>query len=331
MKKVQEQIDSVRFRGNDFLFENDDEENNNTGAVTEAELPIIPAIDFGLMALKRDTRKVKNHKSKDFLFQNYDYSADEIPKKKKLKDSEALFGSSVSHQGQQDRSSNNQEVDKPEPKNLIQDEDYMSELNGLNLNPTQHSDIESFLNQINDHPKPFIFDVEPLMQSKLSEIRSGTLQQDQKQEDLLPKKYFEFDTKKKRELPKYLNEVEHIKNDLISEYKNNYINLYKNSIDSDKYKYQLDSINKRQKNDFLDQFYLLNDGRIELDNFLKNPPVDSNGRLINSKDLELDLKLNKEFEDSEYEKDLIFKNDRDQFEDQSVKNQKSAKTMKNYY
>lgn len=327
MKKVQEQIDSVRFRSNDFLFQNDEDGSNET----EADFPFIPAMlesNDESNSLKRDTRKVKNHKSEDFWFQNYDYSADDLPKKKKSKESEVLFGR---YQDQLEQTSpNNQEVDNPETKNLNQEEDYMSELNGLHLNPNQHSDVESFLNQMNDHPKPFTFDIEPLLHSKLSEIQSGTSSQDRKPEDLSPKKYFEFDSeKKKRELPKYQQEVEHIKNDLISEYKNNYINLYKNSIDSDKYKHQLDSM-KRQKNDFLDQYYLLNDGRIELDNFLKNPPVDGNGRLINSKDLDLDLKLNKEFQDSEFERDLTFQNSRDQFENQ-VKPQKSAKKMRSFY
>lgn len=336
MKKIQEQIDSVRFKANDFLFQDDEDEKNET----DFDSPIASDIDFGLShndlkenELKRDTRRVKNHKSKNFLFDNLDYTSHE-PKNKEFKDSKVLFGNPMNgdERDQKDHTVRNQEVDIPETMNLIKDEDYMTELNGLNLNSDQHSDIENFLNQINDHPKQFNFDVEPLMQSKLSEIQRGISSQDQKQEDLSPKKYFEFDdlTKKKREAPNYQRQVDHMKNDLISEYKNNYMNLYRNSIDnSDKYKNQLDTIKRQknsQKNDFLDKFYLLNDGKIDLEHYLRNTPTDTNGRLINSMDLDLDLKLNKEFEDLEFEKDLNSIGDHDKLvkDSQKTANKKSV-------
>lgn len=183
------------------------------------------------------------------------------------------------------------------------------------INPGQQVEIMNFLKQLNQGPKQFSFDTESFFKSQIDKLDQSKDQQpneDMNQSNSIGKKYFEFEVEDKKEGPEpvqvvkrntapnnnweELKNIAKIKSKLISDYKN-----YHSDISQFLNDYKKPEVPKSEMN-MVDNYFLLNDGKTNLDDFMKKPVrVDSKMNLF---DLNLDLQLDKEFQDLEYEKQL---------------------------
>jgi hypothetical protein len=362
LKKVQELIDSLKYQTNIFGDNEDENNNEKKNeAVTEvSDVPIFPYFFQDNEMLKneremnRETRssnifdsftkkikslvssgkddsgdKIKGTAKKDYGDYDYpDENFDDSEEMKSPKKHQRVFLKSKSTKIHHENIPEDSDKIEPKPSEnetqLTEDDEILTDFQDIQqqINPSQQIEIESFLKQLKDNPKPFEFDIGPLMQSKLHEIETGSVEnQNKKAEQVMdgdPNKYFEFlipdpidisqspvpvkNGKRNAVYPNYYADnsrnIERMKNDLINEYKNNYENVYKNAIQVNKYKSYLEA-DEKKLNDFVDKYYLLNDGVTDLE-IPRNKEADK----INMQDLNIDLKLNHDFQDLEYERNL---------------------------
>ena len=183
------------------------------------------------------------------------------------------------------------------------------------INPGQQVEILNFLKQLNQGPKPFSFDTESFLKLQTDKLEHSTDQQQSNDEinpsNSIAKKYFEFEDEEKKEgkepakVVKRNNEpidnnwedlknIAKIKSRLVNDYKN-----YHSDISQFLHDFKKPEAPKHELN-MVDNFFLLNDGKTKLEDFMNKPiRVDSKMNLF---DLNLDLQLDKEFQDLEYER-----------------------------
>lgn len=186
------------------------------------------------------------------------------------------------------------------------------------INPGQQVEIMNFLKQLNQGPKPFSFDTESFFKSQIDKLDHSRDKQNNEEANTsnsIGRKYFEFEAEEKKEEHKpvevvkrntgpnnnweELQNIAKIKSKLISDYKN-----YHSDISQFLHDYKKPVVSKPEIN-MVDNYFLLNDGKTKLEDFIKKPErVDSKMNLF---DLNLDLQLDKEFQDLEYEKQLNHK------------------------
>ncbi|CAO1428336.1 unnamed protein product [Diamesa tonsa] len=196
-------------------------------------------------------------------------------------------------------------------------EGLQNDLDGFKsrINPGQQVEIMNFLKQLNQGPKPFSFDTESFFQSqidKLDHSKNKQTNEDTNTSNSIGRKYFEFEAEEKKDGNKpvdvvkrnsesdnnweELKNIAKIKSKLIYDYKN-----YHSDISQFLHDYKKPEVSKHEIN-MVDNYFLLNDGKTKLEDFMKKPErVDSKMNLF---DLNLDLQLDKEFQDLEYEKQL---------------------------
>ena len=183
------------------------------------------------------------------------------------------------------------------------------------INPGQQVEIMNFLKQLNQGPKPFSFDTESFFKSqidKLDHSKDKQINDESNTSNSIGRKYFEFEAEEKKEEHQpvevvkrntepdnnweELKNIAKIKSKLIYDYKN-----YHSDISQFLHDYKKPEVSKPEVN-MVDNYFLLNDGKTKLEDFMKKPErVDSKMNLF---DLNLDLQLDKEFQDLEYEKQL---------------------------
>lgn len=363
--KIQELINSVKYPSNNLLLDEANEETTTSNPETTTESSMVPVVPYYVQdTVSREARDTSifdkfSQKIKDLVdkikgknkttetkpkveedYEDYadypDYSVPEEQEgKKKIithKKADGLFEDNNVAGFTEDSENLNKEEEKIEGQEkeiqTTEEDDVMNDLQGIqsNIDPAKQMDIESFLSQLNQQPRQFQFDIEPLLKSKLQEIEAQSVEGQLKKSDeyLDPKKFFEFEINEEagnsvvKPIKRSINwwgkenarEVEKLKNNFVSEFKDNYQNIYKNSIDPAKFKNYLQT-DEKKLNDFVDHYYLLNDGVTDLKDLVK--PSEEASK-INMYDLNIDLKLNKEFEDLEYERNLKNRN----FDDANV-------------
>lgn len=355
LKKVQELIDSVKYPSS--IFGDDEVENETSKEEVVTEISDVPIFPYFIQDENLEGGEMGRETRSSNIFDSFTKKIKSLVGKDKEDIKEKAKDPGSSDYGSYDYQNPEEDEDEPvplkahekyqrkfrkhlheipeesekiEPKpgenepHLTEDDYILTDFKDIQqqIDPTQQLDIENFLKQLKDHPKPFQFDVESLMQTKLHEIEAGKIEgEEKKAEETVygdPNKYFEFSIPDSLDAPpsppvyvknekrnvNYFGDssrnIERMKNDLIDEYKNNYQNLYRNAIKVDKYKSYLDE-DEKKLNDFVDKYYLLNDGASSLPEFTSKDHDTDN---INMIDLNIDLKLNKDFQDLEYEQNL---------------------------
>lgn len=166
------------------------------------------------------------------------------------------------------------------------------------LNPTQQVDISNFLDAVKDKPQVFKFDTGPFFLEQMEKLnhpeQSDSPQED---EDIGPKKFFDFSDSPMVKRNVYNGQVEDfqkiakLKSKLIAEYRDHHP-----MIDYSAILRQIDSDNQRRADktdDFLDNSYQLNDGSSRLEDVLK--PYHSDTHVLSPFELSLNFQLDKQF------------------------------------
>lgn len=167
----------------------------------------------------------------------------------------------------------------------------------LKLTPEQEMDIHKFEEDLNAPPQPFHFDLDRFIKEKSLERPVVPMHVD----EATTKKYFEFD-KEKRDLHSKFEAYRNLVRGNKEIYSPNLAYNY-NADYAKNYRKQLQTGLKNEKDEnFIDNYYLLNDGNA--------PPSSSRNtghdpKTPNLLDLDIDLRLNREFEDLEYEKEKV--------------------------
>lgn len=174
-------------------------------------------------------------------------------------------------------------------------EDFKSRLNG-----EQRMDITEFLDHVNDEPKPFKFDTTPFLLTQLQKLKhSQNEKQDEQPEEQMfgARKFFDFKTPPaKRNIDEIedLQMVAKLKSKLIAEYRQHHpivdFSEIHRKIESDK-----EMKADKSSDDFLNHYYLLNDGSTELKDVIK--PYKKNADVLSPFELNLNLKLDNEYKE----------------------------------
>lgn len=164
------------------------------------------------------------------------------------------------------------------------------------VGPNQEMALNQFLSNLEESPKQFHFDVEPFLKSRshLYEYPASRITK-----DVVPEKmYYDFaqnKKKRKRQLPTQIDDIS-----LLPSY------TYAQNLLNEKFNaYQF----KDPENDqtAMERFYLLNDGGANIDDVYKRPKeVNDQVLKTNLNDLFMDLKLDRDFQDLEFERFKLY-------------------------
>lgn len=184
----------------------------------------------------------------------------------------------------------------------------------FHVTPEQEEDINSFMKTSNSPPERFQFDVDKFIAKKSSFDKHSLLSDDDVPTS--QKSFYEF------EVPAILDEVKKTsKRDVMTQrlkaiankiYSNSFEGITLNQRDTDR---EVETPNEvvstsTQKiddsYDFVDKFYLLNDGNTRLD---ENEIKSSNAPLIDPLDINIDLELNEKFKELKLDNDKNFYSD----------------------
>jgi hypothetical protein len=154
----------------------------------------------------------------------------------------------------------------------------------LHLSDEQTAEIEKFRNDLSAPPQQFNFDIQPFL-----EISPNKLGTEVESELVTSRTYFEFEDFQKQDDKRALKPLD-------SHVTLNVPAMHQRPLQRDLMEYDKDA------NEFIDRYYMLNDGQTNVDEVLpvdeKNIMMPSN---LNMEDLNIDLKLNKEFRELEAE------------------------------
>ncbi|CAO1433337.1 unnamed protein product [Diamesa hyperborea] len=323
LENINEFLKKLKSFNQDLSYNN--EENDIGKETTEAaDDPVFTGIDHSfplIRQVKRNTRNVfddfsksirgllVNEKSKQAS--NSRDNKDFIEERKSSQLMESLETPRVEKEPEEEPVQEN--VHEEEVVN--EGEGLQNDLDGFKsrINPGQQVEIMNFLKQLNQGPKPFSFDTESFFQSQIDKMdhsKDKQTNEDTNTSNSIGRKYFEFEAEEKKDKSvdvvkrntesdnnwEELKNIAKIKSKLIYDYKN-----YHSDISQFLHDYKKPEVSKHEIN-MVDNYFLLNDGKTKLEDFMKKPErVDSKMNLF---DLNLDLQLDKEFQDLEYEKQL---------------------------
>jgi hypothetical protein len=170
-----------------------------------------------------------------------------------------------------------------EPAHESPKEIQMDDLLALHLSDEQTAEIEKFQNELNAPPQQFNFDIQPYL-----DMSPKKLDPEVGLESVTPRTYFEFD-----DLQTHQDDKRALKPS------DSYVPLNVAAMHQKPLQRDLMDYN-RDANEFVDNYYMLNDGHTNVDEVL---PADEKEILMpsnmNMEDLSIDLKLNKEFRELE--------------------------------
>lgn len=218
----------------------------------------------------------------------------------------------------------------------------------LKLTPEQEMDIQKFSQSLDERPQQFHFDVDKYVADQQTKLEHKSLFKPVVNQGA-PRKFFEFDDNiesgdevqplmKRDETvgqddeddPNQNHEEESkIKRDMNAKFEA-YRNMVReqnsappvsydvDSFYANSYKKQLEKTRKETKDKFLDNYYFPDNNGVKDDVGESKVPAKHEEMIPNSIDLDIDLKLNKEFQDLQFERDRVLH--RDVLEDDMTSN-----------
>lgn len=306
LKKVQQVLDKIK--GTNFF--DLDNERTTTAATQEPESPNMPMSHYHPQNSEflgipfRSSRNVFDYfsgKIKEMLGkrkpvdESSKFPCDGIKQKRK---SDGLFNGFLA-KDVHDKSVKVQEQNVQQPPVDSAISDY--ELIQSKIGSEQQMDVINFLDHLEDKPKPFKFDTTPFLMTQLEKIINPAVEELQNQNDaeiLAPgfKKYFDFvNQPAKRSLDQAEDQrIAKLKSKLIAEYR-----FHHPTIDLTDIVRQVEArhLQKPVRDNFLDNYYHLNDGSSHLDFLQKSHAPD---HVMSPYELNLSLKLDKDFKELDF-------------------------------
>lgn len=186
-------------------------------------------------------------------------------------------------------------LETPEPC-----EDPLQEINKLveKISLTQQEDLMKFLDQLNDKPKEFKFNVDKYFKQAYENLTrfSEDNKEENEQKNIGPRKFFEFESGRKRRRNSRDPFTERLRHKFENDFKDHH---HKNRAD---FKKIVEHIHDTHiDNSFLDKTYKLNDGSIKTSELVKHMDIISHVK--SPKEVNMDIELGekiKEIEDEDY-------------------------------
>lgn len=184
---------------------------------------------------------------------------------------------------------------KSEPANAV--DEQLDEINKLveKIDHNQQEDLLKFLDQLNEKPKEFRFNVDKYFEmafENITKLKTEETEESDNNGNIGPKKYFEFDSGSKEKRNVKDKRIENLKERLINQFRDH---RHQKNVDFEKVVEHI--YDNHVDNSFLDKTYRLNDGSIKTNELIK--PLNIINHIKSPKEVKLDMELSEKIKEIE--------------------------------